>query len=190
MVLMWSGGNQKKNAPAKAQYEHKIDSAKTAAEDSIQSVQETTAFAAVTQQDSLKPLFPAMYGTESTTVLDNGLVRIGISSKGAVPVFATLSGYNDQQGNNVTLFSRNEISLNFLLSYLSVFSVPLALAEVKGIEPLQTESKTVTLPLGYTSVYVFIITTTPRFPARNTTRPTESSRGSPATRRTRRCRFA
>ena len=115
MVLMWSSGNQKKNAPAKAQYEHKIDSAKTAAEDSIQSVLETTAFAAATQQDSLKPLFPAMYGTESTTVLDNGLVRIGISSKGAVPVFATLSGYNDQQGNNVTLFSQNEISLNFLI---------------------------------------------------------------------------
>ena len=97
LVLMWAGGNQKKNAPAKAQYEQN-NSAKKAAEDSIQMAQEATVVATASQQDSLKPLFPAMYGTESTTVLDNGLVKIGISSKGAVPVFATLSGYNDQQG--------------------------------------------------------------------------------------------
>ena len=109
MVLLWSGNSQKKNAPAKAQYEQKIDSAKAAAQD----LTEETTIVVSAQQDSLSPLFPAMNGTEETAILDNGLVKIGISSKGAAPCFAQLSGYNDQQGQNVTLFSQDEISLNF-----------------------------------------------------------------------------
>ena len=109
LVFLWSGNSQKKTAPAKARYEQNIQKENPA--DSIQSALETTI--AISQQDSLSPLFPAMNGNENVTVLDNGLVKIGISSKGAVPAFATLSNYNDQQGNNVTLFSQDEISLNF-----------------------------------------------------------------------------
>lgn len=75
--------------------------------------EEATVIVTESQQDSLSPLFPAMNGTESTTILDNGLVKIGISSKGAAPCFAQLSGYKDQQGQDVILFSQNEISLNF-----------------------------------------------------------------------------
>ena len=112
MVLLWSNNSQKKNAPAKSQYEQKVNSAK-AAEDSIQFDQEATVVVTASQQDSLSPLFPAMNGTENTVVLDNGLVKIGISTKGAAPVFAQLYNYNDQQGQNVTLFSQDEISLNF-----------------------------------------------------------------------------
>ena len=111
MVLLWSNNSQKKNAQAKAQYEQTINSAK-ASEDSIQFVEEATVTVSAAQ-DSLSPLFTAMNGTESTAFLDNGLVRIGISSKGAAPCLAQLSGYNDQQGNNVVLFSQDEISLNF-----------------------------------------------------------------------------
>ena len=112
MILLWSGKSQKKNAPAKAQYEQKLDSARTAAEDSIQFTEEATVVISV-QQDSLSPLFPAMNGTEETVTLDNGLVKIGISSKGAAPCFAQLSGYNNQKGQHVTLFGHDEISLNF-----------------------------------------------------------------------------
>ena len=108
MILLWSGNSGKKNAQAQEQYAQKIE-AKHAAQD----IAEETAVVITTQQDSLSPLFPAMNGTEDVTFLDNGLVKIGISSKGAAPCFAQLSGYNDQQGQNVTLFSQDEISLNF-----------------------------------------------------------------------------
>ena len=108
MILLWSGNSGKKNAQAQEQYAQKIE-AKHAAQD----IAEETAVVITTQQDSLSPLFPAMNGTEDVTILDNGLVKIGISSKGAAPCFAQLSGYNDQQGQNVTLFSQDEISLNF-----------------------------------------------------------------------------
>ena len=110
VVLFWSGRNQKKNAPAKAHYEQVIDSAKAAADDAQAIISEP---AAISQQDSLSPLFPALNGEEEITVLDNGLVRIGITSKGAAPCFAQLSSYNDQEGREVTLFGKDEISLNF-----------------------------------------------------------------------------
>ena len=112
LVLLWSGNSQKKYSKEKAQYEQNLNSAKTAMEDSIQYTQEATVVI-TTQQDSLSPLFPAMNGTEEVTILDNGLVKIGISSKGAAPCFAQLSGYNNQQGQPVTLFGQEEISLNF-----------------------------------------------------------------------------
>ena len=112
LVLLWSGNSQKKYNKEKAQYEQNLNSTRTAMEDSVQFTQEATVVITA-QQDSLSPLFPAMNGTEEVTILDNGLVKIGISSKGAAPCFAQLSGYNDQQGQPVTLFGQDEISLNF-----------------------------------------------------------------------------
>ena len=88
IVLLWSGNSQKKNATARAEYEQKIDSARNAAQDINE---EATVVITAAQQDSLSPLFPAMNGTENVTILDNGLVKIGISSKGAAPCFAQLS---------------------------------------------------------------------------------------------------
>jgi len=111
IVLFWSSNSQKKNAASKAQYEQKQE-ARNAKADSIGLAQEA-AMNLAASQDSLSPLFPAMNGTESTTELDNGLVKIGISSKGAIPCYAVLNNYNDQSGNKVTLFSQDEISLNF-----------------------------------------------------------------------------
>ena len=113
LALLWGNNSQKKNAPAQARYEQKLESSGTASEDPNPSDQETGSSVTSSRLDSLSPLFPAMNGTQSVTVLDNGLVRIGISSQGAAPCFAQLSSYNDQQGNNVTLFSSDEISLNF-----------------------------------------------------------------------------
>ncbi len=111
VLVVWLSGNfQKKNAPAKAKYEQTLDSAKKS---QVQNVDDETTVAMPAQQDSLSPLFPAMNGTENVVTLDNGLVKIGISSKGAAPCFAQLSNYNDQQGQPVVLFDRNEISLNF-----------------------------------------------------------------------------
>ena len=112
MVLLWSGNSQKKNAPQMAQYEQKQDSI-SAVKDSIQFAQETTVVVTAAQQDSLSPLFPALNGSEDITYLGNGLVKIGISSKGAAPCFAQLNDYLDQQGQKVILFNQDEISLNF-----------------------------------------------------------------------------
>ena len=108
-ILWWSGNSQKKNAEKTLQYEQQ-NSVGRATQDSIQFEEATIA---VSMQDSLSPLFPAMNGTENIAILDNGLVKIGISSKGAAPCSAQLSGYNDQKGGNVVLFSQDEISLNF-----------------------------------------------------------------------------
>lgn len=111
LVMLWSGNNQKKNADKTAQYEQKIDEAKSS--DAALSAQENTDAATALQQDSLSPLFPALNGTETTTILDNGLVKIGISSKGAAPCSAQLYNYKDQKGSDVVLFSQDEISINF-----------------------------------------------------------------------------
>ena len=115
LVLIWSNSSQKKNAAKTTQYEQKLNAEK-AQQDSLQFApqeEEATVIVTESRQDSLSPLFPAMNGTESVTMLDNGLVKIGISSKGAAPSFAQLYGYNDQQGQNVVLFSQDEINLNF-----------------------------------------------------------------------------
>lgn len=110
-VVLWSGRAEKKNAPARQQYEQALDSAR-AAQDSLK-YEDVTVTVTAAEPDSLSPLFPALNGEEQQYTLDNGLVKIGISNKGAVPCFAQLSGYLDQQGGNIILFDRNEISLNF-----------------------------------------------------------------------------
>ena len=113
LVLLWTTKSNNKTAPAKAAYEQKLDSVNSVQTESLQDEGIASIQPATEQIDSLAPLFPAMNGTESTYTLDNGLVRIGISSKGAAPCFAQLSGYKNQQGEDVTLFDKNEISLNF-----------------------------------------------------------------------------
>ena len=113
LVLLWTTKSNNKTAPAKAAYEQKLDSVNSVQTESLQDEGIASIRPATEQIDSLAPLFPAMNGTESTYTLDNGLVRIGISSKGAAPCFAQLSGYKNQQGEDVTLFDKNEISLNF-----------------------------------------------------------------------------
>lgn len=110
-VVLWSGKSRQKTAPQKASYEQRLDSAKVAEQDSIPFVEEEPQLASA--QDSLSPLFPAMNGQTEVVYLDNGLVKIGVSSKGAAPCMAVLSNYKNQQGGQVCLFDENEINLNF-----------------------------------------------------------------------------
>ena len=113
-VLLWSNNNAKKNASAKASYEQKLDSTNSLNDTiAIMDEPEPADEPIMAQADSLSPLFPALNGTASIYYLDNGLVKIGISSKGAAPSHAILSGYKNQQGQDVTLFDGNEISMNF-----------------------------------------------------------------------------
>ena len=110
-VLLWGSISGKKNAPAQKQYEQNIEQKQTAA----QTAETTVSVRTDEVNDSLSPLFPALHGEEKTVVLDNGLVSIGISTRGGVPCSATLSGYSNQQGGNVTLFDSNESSIDFKL---------------------------------------------------------------------------
>lgn len=111
LVLLWSNNASKKSAPAQAKYEQKLEEAKNAEQlAEYQSNQsEIAAF------DSLSPLAPALIGENSVVYLDNGLVKIGIATKGAYPCEATLANYSNQQGGNVVLFDQDEINLNFKL---------------------------------------------------------------------------
>ena len=126
LTLLWSGNNQKKNAEKTSKYEQSIESQNAKSEDSEQFAQETANDMTAYLQDSLSPLFPAMNGTQTTTVLDNGLVKIGISSKGAAPYSAQLSGYKNQQGEDVILFSQDEISLNFKIDGKNLPAIQIA----------------------------------------------------------------
>ncbi len=109
LVLLWSNSASKKSAPAQAKYEQKLESARNAEQEAeYQSNQSVVA-----AFDSLSPLAPAMMGVDDIVYLNNGLVKIGISTKGAIPCSAELANYRNQKGGNVVLFDRDEISINF-----------------------------------------------------------------------------
>ncbi len=110
LVLLWGGIGKRKNEPSTTRYQQEL-----AQQDSMKTQEEFKA-SAIAQADSLSPLFPSLIGTESMVYLDNGLVKIGISTKGAVPAFAQLAGYNDQKGNSIVLFSQDERNLNFKIT--------------------------------------------------------------------------
>ncbi len=110
LVFAWQNSSMKKSAAQKARYEQENRLGDNAdADTAVYDV------AAVIEEkaDSLSPLFPALTGESHTVTLHNDLVSIDISTKGAAPSKAVLSGYNDQQGQSVCLFDENEISLNF-----------------------------------------------------------------------------
>ncbi|MCQ2126376.1 MAG: membrane protein insertase YidC [Bacteroidaceae bacterium] len=112
--VLWSGKSQKKTAPQQAQYEQKLDSARTAAQEKTEMALDSAMVQAVeSASDSLSPLFPALHGSEQTVTLDNGLVQIDITSKGATPSKVVLPGYKNQQGGPVCLFDKDEINMNF-----------------------------------------------------------------------------
>lgn len=126
MVLWISRNNNKKNT-VQDQYEARLDSA-SAAKDSIE---EATIVVTEVSNDSLSPLLPALSGTDEVITLANNVVSIGISTKGAIPCNARLNNYNDQSGEKVVLFDKNEISLDFRIdgknqniSTKSLFFVP------------------------------------------------------------------
>lgn len=110
LVLLWGGIGKRNSEPSTTKYQKEL-----AQQDSMKTQEEFKA-SAIAQADSLSPLFPSLSGTESMVYLDNGLVKIGITTKGAVPAFAQLAGYNDQKGNSIVLFSQDERNLNFKIT--------------------------------------------------------------------------
>ena len=112
LVLLFYFAKPDKSARAKQdEYAKTLESAKM--EKFAADTAMTAAVSEVT--DSLSPLFPAMSGEENIVMLSNGLVKVGISTKGGVPCFVQLAGYKDQQGEDVIIFDQSEISLNLRL---------------------------------------------------------------------------
>ena len=104
----------KQRAAQQQQYEQRLDSARLAGQLSEEPVPSTDS-TVISAADSLSPLFPSLYGEEKLITLSNGLVNVGISTKGGVPTFVQLENYLDQQGGKVVLFDGSEISLNLKL---------------------------------------------------------------------------
>lgn len=104
MILITNLNKDKIAEPAKT-----VQSTETVPQTANQSVSESV------PQTANVPVFDTTFisGTDTILTLSNSLVNIGISTKGAMPCFAQLNDYNDQQGNRVVIFNPNEISLNF-----------------------------------------------------------------------------
>lgn len=111
LIMMFYWTSQPKADKAKQQkYEQQ-----TAAREAADQVAEQETVLTVTANDSLMPLFPAMNGQEQSVVIANSLVKVSISTKGGAPASAELLEYRNQQGSNVILFDKSEISMNFKL---------------------------------------------------------------------------
>jgi len=95
-----------------------------AVQDSLRQVEmERAAAEAIAEQarlvEQMNDTSSALYGTavgeEQIYTLSNGQLTVGISSKGAAVVSATLADYNDQQGNPIVLFDKIDRKTAFLL---------------------------------------------------------------------------
>ena len=65
--------------------------------------------------DTTSALYGTAVGEEQILTLRNSQLSVGISTKGAAVVSATLADYNDQQGNPIVLFDKNDRKTAFLL---------------------------------------------------------------------------
>jgi len=122
IMIFWSTSNNTQKAKQK-EYTEKVQSAQTdnlleseVKEEVIDTEAPVQAASAIEETpvavDSTSQLFLASHGTESTVTLSNSLVKVDISTKGGVPQSAVLSEYKNQQGTDVVLFDKSEISLN------------------------------------------------------------------------------
>ena len=66
-------------------------------------------------QDSTSALYLAAQGEEQTYTLENELVRLTFSNRGARVTSATLKEYTNQEGLPVELFNQDDESINFML---------------------------------------------------------------------------
>lgn len=112
LIMMFYWTSQPKADKAKQQ---KYEQQQTAAREAADQAAEQETVLTVTANDSLMPLFPAMNGQEQSVVIANSLVKVSISTKGGAPASAELLEYRNQQGSNVILFDKSEISMNFKL---------------------------------------------------------------------------
>ena len=66
-------------------------------------------------QDSTSALFLAAQGEEQTFTLENEVVRLTFSNRGARVTSAILKEYNNQEGLPLELFNQDDESINFML---------------------------------------------------------------------------
>ncbi len=116
---MWL--NQPSEADLAAQ--RKQDSIATALKDNAEKAQKAEAAAkraqaiAAAQGDTTALFHKALTGTNQQVVLRNGKVELTLDTKGGVVKQAKILGFKDKDGaDNVTLFSGNDQSLNFMLA--------------------------------------------------------------------------
>ncbi len=116
---MWL--NQPSEADLAAQ--RKQDSIATALKDNAEKAQKAKAAAkraqaiAAAQGDTTALFHKALTGTNQQVVLRNGKVELTLDTKGGVVKQAKILGFKDKDGaDNVTLFSGNDQSLNFMLA--------------------------------------------------------------------------
>ena len=64
--------------------------------------------------DSSAVFYSATQGNESFVTLENSLMKLTLTNKGGPVYSGVLKEYNDQQGQPITLFDRNEMNMNFL----------------------------------------------------------------------------
>lgn len=64
--------------------------------------------------DSSAVFYSATQGNESFVTLENNLMKLTLTNKGGRVYSGVLKEYNDQQGQPITLFDRNEMNMNFL----------------------------------------------------------------------------
>ncbi len=116
---MWL--NQPSEADLAAQ--RKQDSIATALKDNAEKAQKAEAAAkraqaiAAAQGDTTALFHKALTGTNQQVVLRNGKVELTLDTKGGVVKQAKILGFKDKDGaDDVTLFSGNDQSLNFMLA--------------------------------------------------------------------------
>lgn len=113
LILFFFFSTPKKQETVRQQeYKQELESRKMAEFEADTTETATINVMAATQADSLSPLFPSLSGEDNTVYLNNGLVEIGISTKGGMPCSVKLNNYNNQQGGKVVVFDSSEISLN------------------------------------------------------------------------------
>ena len=66
-------------------------------------------------QDSTSALFQAAQGEEQEFILENELVRLTFSNRGARVTSAIIKDYTNQEGLPLELFNQNDESINFML---------------------------------------------------------------------------
>ena len=115
-IILWSGRSSKKAGAELSdsrQYSAMNDTIQALSQDTSEYTLRITESTEI--PDSTAPLFLAHNGQAGIITLNNGKISIDISTKGAIPVKAVLSGYKEQDGTDITLFKEDEISLNFML---------------------------------------------------------------------------
>lgn len=129
--------DRKSNGAKRQEYQEKVDSARASKVFDASKSDQTT----VDYSQGL-----GLSQQQENVVLENSKVRIVLSSKGGVPQSAELFDYKDQQGNNVVLFSSDEISLNVRIdgknrniSAKELFFQPISASEEQAVMRLTTD---------------------------------------------------